>query len=115
MHRRFRRDGITGQTGVDPTLCAQGTSTVRTTDQASASKFHQGPRYRTASQAGCMAASSSCDPISTNTFCIAGASMYEHNKALLKPANVTQPSGYFRMGDLLVLTRRSGLFGQISR
>src|SRR5882724_7920955 len=41
---------MTGQTGADSTRETQGTSTVRISDWASASVFHQGPRLRTATQ-----------------------------------------------------------------
>ena len=41
---------MTGQTGADSTREIQGTSTVRISDWASASIFHQGPRLCAASQ-----------------------------------------------------------------
>ena len=41
---------MTGQTGADSTRQIHGTSTVRISDWASASVFHQGPRLRTATQ-----------------------------------------------------------------
>ena len=44
----IQSDGITGQTGVDSTYKATGTSTVRAADEASTSTFHQGPRARLA-------------------------------------------------------------------
>src|SRR5438132_610697 len=41
---------MTGQTGADSTRQIHGTSTVRISDWASASVFHQGPRLRAANR-----------------------------------------------------------------
>jgi hypothetical protein len=54
----------------------QGTSTVRLIVQASTSKFHQGPRLRPHTEAGCMAAISPCDPELKESAWQNGASMY---------------------------------------
>jgi hypothetical protein len=44
----FQSDGITGKTRVDQASYRQGTSTVRKSDQASTSIFHQGLRFHVA-------------------------------------------------------------------
>ena len=54
----------------------QGTSKVRLIDQASTSKFHQGPRLKPHTEAGCMAAISPCDSKLKESAWQNGASMY---------------------------------------
>lgn len=54
----------------------QGTSTVRLIDQASTSKYHQGPRLRPHNEAGCMAAISPCETEPKEALGKTGASMY---------------------------------------
>jgi hypothetical protein len=68
---------MTGQTGADSTREIQGTSTVRISDWASASVFHQGPRLRAATQ-GRMYGSNLYPVVLTceKALCNKGASMY---------------------------------------